>query len=152
MILAARTPAPPCQTHLVNEAEAEAGEEEGAVEYPPAGDVGVPVSEGHVPGAAEEELVEPWLPLLQHRQLPPPHQLLPTRRTASPSKGQALRIRLHLPRGPVQWHLVPVVLSCRGMATSVIPWRGMTARQPGIHLFRAQRTARRDPHLRRPRA
>ena len=138
MIPEAKTPVQPCLIPLEKEAEAAVVEEEGDEESPLVGDAGAPVFEDLALGDVDEELVEP---LLQHT---PP--------TASLSKGQVLRTPPHRRRGPVQWHLVPVVLPCRGMATSVIQWHVMIVRQLDIHLFKVQKTARLDLHLTRLRA
>lgn len=121
MILAARTPVPRYRTPPVKEAGEEAGDEGGDEESPPAGDVGLPVSEGRGHEGVVEGLAELSLPLLRHRLPRRLHQLLHMLLTASPSREQVLRIPLHHPRGPVRLHLVLEVLSSRGMATSVIP-------------------------------
>lgn len=152
MIPEAKTPVQPCLIPLEKEAEAAVVEEEGDEESPLVGDAGAPVFEDPALGDVDEELVEPLLPLLRHQQLQQQHQLQHTPPTASLSKGQVLRTPPHRRRGPVQWHLVPVVLSCRGMATSVIQWHVMIVRQLDIHLFKVQKTARLDHHLTRLRA
>ena len=148
MILAAKTPVLPYRTPPVKEAGVEAGEEGEDEESPPVGEEALPVSEERGHEGVDEELVEPSLPQLRHRLPQRLHRLLHTLPTASPSRGQLLRIPLHHPRGPVRLHSVLEVLSWRGMVTSVIPWHGMTA-HPGTRLFRVQKIARQGLRPRR---
>ena len=148
MILAAKMPVLPYRTPPVKEAEVEAGEEGEDEESPPVGEEGLQVSEERGHEGVDEGQVEPSLPQLRHRLPRQLHQLLHTLLTASPSKGQLLRIPLHHPRGPVRLHSVLEVLSWRGMVTSVIRWHGMTAHL-GTRLFRVQKIARQDLRRRR---
>ena len=151
MIPAARTPAPPYQTPPVKEGGVGAGVEGADEESPLVEEEEVTVSEGRGHEGVDEEPVELLLLLLRHRLQRRLLQLLHTLPTASPSKGQVLRIPLHHQRGPVRWRLVREVLSWRGMATSVIPWHGMTAHQ-GIRLFRVRRIVRQGLRRKRLRA
>lgn len=140
--------APRYPTLPVKEEGVEAVEEGGDVDFRTVEAGGHPVSEarGHV--GEGEELVEPSLPPLR-RQLPPRQLLLlHMLPTAFPSKGRQRRIPLHLPRGPVRWRLVLVILWWRDMVTSVILLLGMTP-QLDTHLFRVRRIAPPDP-LHRP--
>lgn len=132
-------PTPP-----VKEVEAGAVEEVGDADCPLVEDGERLASEARGREGVEEV---PVVPLLR-----PPRPQLPQRLPlllrmllmASPSKGQALLIPLHPPRGLVQWLLVQAIPLCQGMVILVIQWLGMTA-QLGIRLLRVRRTALRNP-------